>query len=299
MKRIVTSWWSPVVFAFALTGAAGLACSDARAADPGLDTTPPRLTAFSMPARIDVAAAGADARFTWSGTDDKGSGVSDSYGWVIGPSGQIMYFWIGNGVAANKVTSGRAALTATPWSEPGTWRLGDIVLRDAAGNQAVIAAATVAAFGGSTQFTLANRKGGDALPPTLLSATVRTPVFSLAALQKGTTALPAQFVVDLHVKDDGNQVSGARIASVQFCTADLARCWSATTVENIASGAADLALSAWQRPAQLGVPAGTYVLREVDIEDHAGNTGRYLSTAFGGTTDFTPIFDTTTVTITP
>jgi hypothetical protein len=61
----------------------------------------------------------------------------------------------------------------------------------------------------------------------------------------------------------------------------------------------DTALSPWQRPAQPGIPPGAYVLREVDIEDHAGNTGRYPSTAFGGTTDFGPIFDTTTVVVTP
>ena len=298
MKRFSELSLYGFILGTALVGAGIGACDGARAADAGDDTTPPRLTAFTMPAKIDATAAGADARFTWSGTDANGSGVTDGYGWVIGPHGQVMYFWIGNGVAANKVGAGRAAIIATPWSEPGTWTLGDIVLRDAAGNQAVIDAATVAAFGGSTQFTLANRKGGDALPPTLLAGTVRTPTFSLAAIQKGTP-LPAQFVVDLHVKDDGEQISGVRSASVQFCTADVVRCWSAVTVENIASGAADLALAAWQRPAQLGVPPGTYLLREVDIEDHAGNAGRYLSTDFGGTTDFAPIFNVTTLTLTP
>jgi hypothetical protein len=271
----------------------------AAAAGTAVDTLAPVLTAFRVPPSVDVTAAGSDARVVFSATDDN-SGVASGYGWVSGPNNALLWLWIGNGIASRAVNGGAGHLTTSPWAVPGTWYVNGVVLRDMNGNSMSWNRSDLAAMGAVTQFTVVNPKGGDGVPPTLVGGWVRTPTYSLASIQPGTADTPAQFIVSVKVHDAGNgQVSGIRIANLVFCTADMSSCLNTTSNDTLVSGIADGSLLTWQLPAQAGVGPGTYRLREVDLYDYANNRTSLISTAFGGTTDFTPLFNTTTVTITP
>jgi len=105
--------------------------------------------------------------------------------------------------------------------------------------------------------------------------------------------------VDLDAQDLG--VAGLREASVQLCIVGDRDCYYNMYLRGEASGergsgAATLVIANQLPWRQL---AGTYEIREVSLLDQAGNQTFLTSRAYGGNTDFTTLFPTTTLKVKP
>ncbi len=269
-----------------------------RAEGPQEDTPPPQLTAFNLPARMDVASAGVDAPMTFSATDSQ-SGVTQGSAWLVGPHGQMMSVYFGDGVPRPAAKSGHGRVIGTAWAEPGTWTLNQVNVYDYVGNGAHYDAAALDALGIVRTMEVSNRRGGDIDAPTLVHGTVRTPTLSLSATQKGTGGAPAVFRVDLQAQDAGPaQVSGVRYAYASWCTDDQLHCFTTYPSDNLASGLVSPVLALSAVPADAHMVPGFYHLRDVTMLDFANNLRKLTNVIYGGETDFSQAFDVTTVSLT-
>lgn len=267
------------------------------AANGTLDTTPPVLTKFSATPSVDVNRPMAAVTGSISATDDL-SGVSSFVATAIGPSGQTL-FLDGYPWAAKKYTATIGqGYTLTGFEEPGTYTFTYAYLNDVAGNLTYVSQAQLVALGGRTSFTVNNKLGYDRTPPQLLGGKILTPLASLSATHPGTTQ-PTLLRMSLDLTDTGNTaLSGLDTSNAEFCLADESQCFHVhSNREPLRRSAATVTLARYLEPGY-HLP-GEYQLRSLGARDYAGNWLYLVSTAFGGTTDFSTTFPSTAITITP
>jgi hypothetical protein len=261
----------------------------------GLDGMPPRLTAIETPVSVDVRFP--DATFiTMKATDDL-SGVHWGYAVVTGPHGQKLNAYLGTSPASKKFSGGMSLSELTAFSEPGTYTVTEMALDDLAGNRVYYDQSTLAHLGRTT-FVVKNKGGFDTQAPGLTSGKILTPQLSLSATSPGTTR-GAYAVVRVDAVDAGDTaVAGIRMGSSDFCTLDMASCFY-IWADNMQGGAnATLRLSG-EASAGMGLLPGTYHLRGLQFSDRAGIFQVLTSDKFGGSTDFSQYFPSTTITLVP
>jgi len=181
----------------------------------------------------------------------------------------------------------------TVFDQPGTWQAVSLIVEDVAHNKREYNASQLASLG-STTFFLTNNGGYDIVAPTLASGTINTPIISRSRPPKGTNQPP--FVsAGLSITDAGNgRISGTWSASFRFCHVDGGNNCDDDLVlqgESLRRGlqANTLSVGTQMRANQT---LGQYVIYSLDVDDIAGNSRHYLSTAFGGSTNFANYFPT-------
>jgi hypothetical protein len=277
----------------------------APAQPPGkLDTQPPVLRSITTTGSVDAQLPN-QAILTSLKLTDNLSGVV-SYGIeYVSPSG-LQYVFRSKQVAT-PLTSLSPTLTvgSYPFSlpefnvydEPGTWQATSFYAYDAAGNFVSYSASELAALG-STTFVVTNNGGYDIIGPTLASGTVDTPTIRLSRPPKGTPAgTPPYVSVDLSATDAGNGVvSGTYRAFFVFCHPNGAGGCDDNIYLSGTTNRSGMLANTMTTGAQLRADQtlGQYVMDYLYLYDVAGNYSPYVSTAFGGTTNFADYFPTGT-----
>lgn len=264
-----------------------------------LDTTGPVLTKFTASTKLDLRQAQPTFKVAVKGTDDL-SGLNYLYFYALGPSGQYLYGYYYAGFPQTAF-SGNAGLS-TPVSrltEPGTYNIVSAYAYDVAGNYSYVDAPTLASLGGNTVFTVVNSAGYDIVKPTLVGGKILTPTISVASHAAGTTDKDPYIGITVDTTDAGNTaVSGVRQATAVFCkSGDTGTCIYVSG-STYAGGQPTLTLnlSGTVTPT---TALGNYLLYYLYVSDFASNYAYYYSTDFAGTTDFSTMFPTTKIKVTP
>lgn len=283
---------------------AQIAKQQQRAAQPGpslaLDTTPPVLTAFNAGTLLNLASPQPTFNVAIKGADDL-SGIIYAGFQAKSPSGNYISGSLNLGYPS-RALNGKAGLRESYFAsrllEPGTWTIDYAYVQDLAGNYSNYDAAQLAALG-NTVFTVAS-KAYDLTPPVLVSGRVLTPSVSLSSFARGTSDVPPFIGVSVKATDEGNTGrAGVDYAFVEFCLADGSHCiyaYGETEVGGLA--AATLSLGRPVSPAYDDVP-GDYFIDYAYVVDKAGNYQVLYGPRYGGTTDFSTLFPTTKITLTP
>lgn len=284
----------------ALSCAAGLSSSLPAAGAPlpqaDTDVSAPALTAFESDAAVDVTRTINPLVVRFKATDDL-SGVRFGGAKAYGPSGQMVEANFSRSVPSKTASGVMQSYHVSAFMEPGVYVFKSAYVGDANYNYANYDEAALARLGRNT-FTVKNDKGYDVVAPSLVSGKVKTPTISVSSHHPGTNAGPyAQ--VSLQTSDSGNTaVAGVRDASATFCTAGQAYCFSVYSYDDLAPQDAAARLTLGHQLQSQQAP-GSYVLYQVSVGDFAGNRQTLTSEVFGGTTDFSLFFPSTTITLTP
>jgi len=264
----------------------------ARAAE-GLDTTPPVLTKFSVPAQV---RAGEAIGVRYVASDDR-SGVAYLYAYIAAVKNPLRF-----GFAQDlrtypaQTVHGVAGMRGDPYAPSDTYTVQGVYLTDAAGNYRAYVGSELQALG-NTAVTVHNPLGDDNSAPTLVKGRVLTPVVSLSAMQDGT-GKPMWAGVEMDVADDDEGVTGPALAYTTFCKTDGVTCLNfSASVSNPRRRKATIMMGKQLGPADAST--GEYKLRSVRIYDWAQNERFLQSKEFGGSTDFSPYFPSTTLTVVP
>ena len=260
-----------------------------------IDTTPPHLTSFSVAASVDASVSTHQLQVEMTLVDEL-SGVDWAQLHAISPSGQEIWSDVPH-VTGAKRREARTGLHFLPFAEAGTWQVTEVIGRDVAGNFFFYNQTQLAALGPNT-FQVVNPKS-DLVAPTLSGGKVLTSSVSLSQPAKGTLAEWPLLRLQLRVADTGSPGrSGANLANVFMCLPDGSSCFSLVSDPSTLFGLDRDTLIAHARLTPDTLP-GVYVVRAVDLFDHAGNARVYLSTAFGGSTDFDALLSPSTIDVTP
>lgn len=270
----------------------------------GLDTTPPVLKSIATSGSVNAQLPHQSIDASFSLKDDL-SGVT-YYTILYRSPSQQQYVY-----RSKRVATPLLKLTPTLdigyypfdtpeftiYSEPGVWHASYFYVYDAADNYRYYSDVDLAGLG-STTFTVTNNGGYDAVGPSLASGTVLTPTIRLSKPPKGTEpGTPPYVSADLSVTDAGNgAVSGTSAAWLYFCHSNgSGGCddyiYMYGTVNRGGLLANTMTVGTQLSPTQT---LGQYVMYSAEIDDVAGNYTYYLSTAFGGTTNFANYFPTGT-----
>lgn len=261
-----------------------------------VDIVPPVLTAIEAPTSVD-ALAPASSFIVIKATDDL-SGVRWGYAYATGPNGQSVVAFLGMTLPSKKYDGGMSLSQLTPFSQPGVYTVNDVYLFDVADNMAHFDEAALAALGGRTSFTVTNTRGYDTKGPVLRTGKVLTPQLSLSSTAPGTTKAPYA-AIQVSAADVGDTlVSGVTAIMAEFCIPDFSACFS-VNADDMRDGTSSTMRLAGQISADFGQLPGEYHLRNLQINDYAGNDLFMVSTEFGGGTDFSAYFPSTTITLTP
>lgn len=265
-----------------------------------LDVTPPVLTMFKASPVLNPSLSQQTFNVQIKGTDDL-SGIRDVFYFATGPSGQRIF---GRMVADYPATSfSRRGGFGSHYSgrllQPGVWTIVEARVEDVVGNPGKYNQAALAALGNTT-FTVVNTGAYDAVAPTFTSGQVLTPTVSLSAMAKGTSSQAPFIGVRVTTADTGSTaVAGVAGAAAAFCIAGNNPClepWASPSAGSLATGTF---LLGTQVSAALGQVPGEYELCELVLWDQAGNMRVLASAACGGTTDFSTLFASTRITLTP
>ena len=261
-----------------------------------VDVVPPVLTAIEAPASVD-AMAPASSFIAIKATDEL-SGVRWGYAYATGPNGQSVAAFLGLMLPSKKYTGGMSLSQLTPFSQPGVYTVNDVYLFDLADNVAHFDEAALAALGGHTSFVVSNTRGYDTKVPVLRTGKILTPQLSLSSTAPGTTKAP-HAAIQISAADVGDTVvSGVSAARADFCTLDESACFS-LDANDMRDGTSSTMRPSGEVSTGLGHLPGEYHLRNMQIFDYAGNSVFLYSTEFGGSTDFSAYFPSTTITLTP
>jgi hypothetical protein len=271
-----------------------------------IDTTPPVLAAFNAGTSVDARLANSGVPIGLTLTDDL-SGVAYVYVEAHGPHGQVIEVQRTFDYADRKARA-TLGLMLSSAAEPGDWQVTYLYAYDLAGNGLSLGQSALAALG-NTHFTVSN-DAFDAIPPRLVRGRILTPSFSISKYAKGVPrGGPLESPgVGIKVTDDGGPGSaGVRSATMNFCMPDeYGDCYDYDfmLMADNASGlpgdaTTDLVLGADADYFYSTPTPGTYALESLVLTDFAGNTRTYTSTDFGGDTDFSKYFPTTTIVVTP
>lgn len=291
--------------------------ASAGSAHAALDTQAPSLTSFTVSGSVDSSRTGQSVSVQLGASDN----LSGVYYYIIeikAPNGSVIR-QEGYNAAASKRFSTKVAIGYPRymniefseqfgrWSVPGTWSVQSVDLRDLAGNSRVYEKAELAALG-NTDFSVSNTQS-DQVAPTLLSGTVDTPVLSLSVPPAGLPAGASPMaMVSLRMQDTGSPAaSGLDVFSAYYCKLPFNNneCADAFGVVGT-TGTPTKAATTLKMSGRLvrtdGSPVspGTYVLGSVTLQDVAGNANGYVSTALGGSVDFTSFFSgASSITVNP
>jgi len=176
---------------------------------------------------------------------------------------------------------------------PGTWRVISAYAIDANNNRRDYDESQLAALGVNT-FTFVSN-GYDFVAPTLASGTINTPTIRRSKPPKGTPpGTPPYVSAALSITDAGNgRISGTWAGSFRLCHVTSGQCDDdlILTGESIRTGLEANTLS-FGTQIRANQTLGQYVIVSLAIVDVAGNEKTYLSTAFGGETNFATFFPT-------
>lgn len=279
--------------AYVLARVAEQASRRARAHAGADDLTPPVLTAFNAAAK---AKAGGMLNASFSATDDM-SGVLVFNAYAYNSTGGSISAGAYDNLPLTK-QKGAASGSINPYASPGSYTFDWAYLYDVAGNYTYLAGADLAALG-NTVVTVTNATGYDATPPALSSGKVLTPTVSLSATHPGTNQA-AYAGVELQATDaGGNVVSGLAWAWANFCLPDGSTCFSVYG-NSYPTGQSRSTVKLGAQPGNYSnLTVGTYQLVSVQLVDNAYNVQYLTSTEFGGETDFSLYFPSTTITLKP
>jgi hypothetical protein len=261
------------------------------------DTLPPSLTVFNAAASVDVGIPGSALVASFKATDDL-SGVRSIYAWAYGPSGQYIDVNTYLAVPVTKPTGKMHSNGVPAFLEPGVYTFQGAYIYDTAGNYQYVDGATLATLG-KVDFTVKNKKGFDVSKPSIQSGKIVTPRVSLSATHAGTDQ-PTFAQVTVAATDAGNSaLSGVQSANVTFCLLDQSSCFS------LSSSSGETVPMAFNASLKLGgqisttTPQGEYHMHSMMVYDYAGNYLYLYGTQFGGATDFSTYFPSTTITLIP
>lgn len=256
-----------------------------------LDTTPPTVTAFDAATRVDASKSIEQLKISLTATDDL-SGVDSIMLAAVSPSGQRVYAY-SNGHAGMLQVKAGLALTLSPFSEPGLWRIESVNVSDLNNNWTSLGQDALKLLG-NTEFQVLS-KSSDLVAPTLTSGKILTPEVSLSVPAKGTENQPSAAKVLLNTSDTGTDaVSGPSNSWPSFCLRDHSVCIYFGSYGQSVYGIKKFA-EVVANPYLSDAPLGEYVLETVGVSDWAGNYRLYTSTEFGGETDFSTLFPFGTV----
>ncbi len=269
-------------------------------APTALDVTPPVLTAFDAGTVLNVTKASPPFSVQVKASDDL-SGVRTILFWTSGPSGQRIpaLVELAYPVKSHDGRVGYGTLFAGRLLQPGVWTIDEARVEDVAGNHAEYDHAALAALG-NTSFTVVNKGSHDTAAPSVGSGQVLTPVVSLSSAAKGTAGLAPFVGIKVLASDTGDTaLAGLAGAEAAFCINGDNPCIELrATPLGGAQASATLYLGT-QVATALGHVPGEYELCELGVWDQAGNTIVLDSVACGGSTDFSLLFPTTKITLTP
>ena len=261
----------------------------------GSDITAPVLTSFSTQGSVDATLTANALTVAIKASDDL-SGIYWGGAYAFGPNGQSVYVSFSSDFPANKYNGPMWSTSQLAFLAPGTYTFDSAYVADVAGNVSYYDAAQLAALG-RTSFTVKNKAGFDAVPPGLLKGRILTPQVSLGSFHPGTDQGPfAGVSVDL--SDAGNTaVAGVQNVYLQFCVPGSSDCLGLSSYAGVPRKAAVTLRPSNRLYAGWG-PEGEYHLYYISITDFAGNSSFLMSTEFGGETDFSLYFPSTTITVT-
>jgi hypothetical protein len=263
-----------------------------------IDSTPPTLTSFNAPSSVDLSDNSTPISVAFIAKDDL-SGVAFVSGYATGPSGQHVYFYDNIHFPGKTISSIIMSADQTSFLQPGSYTFVEADVTDVAGNETVYDQSELSALGNIT-FTVRNTGNVDAHPPALASGKIVTSSASLSASAPGTDQPP--FVgVTIDAADTGDTaLAGIRYADVEFCLPARAHCFRVDQSEDASHGQGNIKnlRLGHQLNRSSDVP-GTYQIATFYMDDYAGNLQFLNSVHFGGATDFSTYFPTTTIQIKP
>lgn len=195
--------------------------------------------------------------------------------------------------------TGAVAWLPTDAVEAGEWRVVGLDIEDYSDNWSFYDEAQLAQFG-NTRIMVTNPSGGaDKQKPQLLAGRVMTPQLSLSRTIPGSDGQAQYVSVGVDAQDVG--VAGLREVSVRFCIVGDRDCHYDMYLRGDASGERGSEAATLEAASQLSWQqlVGTYEIREVSLLDQAGNQTFLTSRTYGGNTDFTTLFPTTTLKVKP
>jgi hypothetical protein len=262
------------------------------AARAGLDTQGPAMSRFSV---ADSVQAGGVASARFAVTDDL-SGFAYVFAHAVEPHGGELRLFHAPSLPRTRLHE-QVELEIDRYARPGRYTFEFAYVVDAASNYTYFDAAALAALG-NTVVRVHNKTGFDQTPPRLIKGHILTPELSLSASHPGTS-VPAYAGAQVQLSDEGGSVvAGLQWAALSFCLADESSCFHMSEWRDV-QGLASASLHAGTQPAYHTTTPGSYLLRDVQFGDQAGNYLQYISTAFGGDTDLSRFFPSQVITLTP
>lgn len=267
--------------------------------DGALDTIAPSINLMRLPAQWDMMQARNQIPLRIWASDDM-SGLLSVGAALEGPTGQLV--WLDDvQLPAPPNWAGVLAWNPDRLVAPGAWKINYVRVSDANFNSKTYSGDELNSFR-NTQTRISNQQY-DAQAPQFISGQVTTPQLSLSRVIPGSNG-HAQFVA-LRVRaqdvNPGGQASGLGAVSARLCVVGDRDCHYSMYVVGSGDGERtgapmDMDVAA---PLPWDLLPATYEIREVSLLDNAGNQTFLTSAAYGGNTDFTKLFPTTTVKIKP
>ncbi|WP_374565076.1 hypothetical protein [Ideonella sp.] len=259
--------------------------------DVQYDNAGPVVTRLDLAPLVDANRSDAQIVYSYAAKDDL-SGVR-WLGFVLrGPSGQERTTFVGLGMPRTKV-SGRGAMFPGYTMQAGDWRVTEVRGEDQAHNLFQVPPDLDAL--GNMNVAVKNDRAYDAKAPKLISGQILTPVVSLSTPPKGQAYGGPLIGASVELADVGS--AGVNQIGLTFCL-DKWTCKSTNFLDNELLGAKRLTLQPYvqvEEDSSLGV----YELKEIYLSDLAGNYTTLTSVLFGGSTDFSQYFPSTTIELKP
>ncbi len=229
------------------------------------DTTPPTIASFDFnPKAVDTSTSSQEITITARLTDDL-SGFSQGYFRFQSPSKiQDVGLWF----SSSERTSGNELdgtyerkITLPQYSEPGTWKLSSIELRDNVGNSKYISGVEVEALGLPTEFEV--ESVGDTTPPSVAS-------FDFNPKAVDTSTSSREITVTARLTDDLSGFSQGYFRFLSPSTIQDVGLWfssSERTSGNELDGIYErkITLPQYSEP-------GTWKLSSIELRDNVGNS---------------------------
>ncbi|MDD3524534.1 MAG: SdrD B-like domain-containing protein, partial [Candidatus Cloacimonetes bacterium] len=246
------------------------------------DTTPPTIASFDFnPKAVDTSTSSQEITITARLTDDL-SGFSQGYFRFQSPSKiQDVGLWF----SSSERTSGNELdgsyerkITLPQYSEPGTWKLSSVELRDNVGNSKYISGVEVEALGIPTEFEV--ESVGDTKPPSVAS-------FDFNPKAVDTSTSSREITVTARLTDDLSGFSQGYFRFLSPSKIQDVGLWFSSSERTSGNGLDGIYERKITLP-QYSEP-GTWKLSSIELRDNVGNL-KYISgddvTALGIPTTF-------------